>query len=605
MLAAAFACAPAASAQGKTVLIVDSPSGIARFVKAAHTIHDAEAAAGEPRTRWILRTTRQVAAGGRDSVRAWLGQADRGLIRLAVGEAARPIIAAVEGAPRLPAPLWVFHSDPALARASRGAGGEAFLARRDDAWLRRVGEGGDTAGIGPDPDLRAWHLALGRVAAKGPDNAVALLRFLAAGGTGAPPALAAGDTPELYPVAAGRPLPPGAPSVGIVDFDSYALNSEAEVIDSLAAALRRRGLRPVPVVAKWGAATVGAMRRHFFHADGRPAVDAVVSLQSLVLGGDGARAAADSVLRALDVPLFRAIRLAEVDPDAWAASGEGIPWAAVYHQVAMPELQGAIEPLVVAAEATAAVDPLTGARRAVYAPIPAQVELLTARVERWTRLRRTAAAEKRVALIYYNHPPGKQNIGADNLNVTASTVRLLGLLRGRGYAVGEAATAAWGRDPDSLAARLVRQGINVGAYGTAQLDSLVAAGAILLPAERYAEWFARLPRLVRREIEDGPLGYLEALLEDHLAARAAMPAAPDLEERARLTRADARLRAEAELVFGQMRDFFSAFQPGGAEQARGPSALAEVERAARAVLAGTAPLAGYRGARARFLALGI
>lgn len=594
-----------AQAAPETVLIVDTPSGINRFIRAAHAIR---AERGEE-TRWILRTTRQVDAAPDDSLLAWTASADRAILRLAVGDVARRLGAALDASPR-PATVWVYHSDPELMLRGR-MGGVPFLKGVEEAALRRLTDARGEPGPGSGPELRAWHLGFRYVGGKGVENAVRLLRFQQTAhhrnsreALRSAPEVAPDAVPEMYPLANGRPLPHDAPSVGILDFDSHALNSEAEIIDSLAAALRRRGMRPVPVVAGWGAATVEAMRRHFFRPDGTPAVQAVISLQSFVLGGDAGRAAADSLLSALDVPVFRAVRLTDLDPDAWRASAEGIPWAAVYHQVAMPEVQGLIEPLVVAAEATAALDPLTGARRGVYAPIPEQVELLAERVGRWTALRRTPAADKRVALVYYNHPPGKQNIGADNLNVSASLVRILELLRAEGLDLGATGDSAWTRDPDALVRELIRRGTNAGAFGSGQRDSLVAAGAVLLPAERYAEWFARLPRLVRREVEDGPLGYLEALLEDHHALLAALPAAPDAEERARLRAAQERLAAEMDLVFAQMRDFFTAFEPGSEERARGPEGLTQAERAARGALE-MGRLDRFRAAKRDFLELGI
>jgi len=46
-------------------------------------------------------------------------------------------------------------------------------------------------------------------------------------------------------------------------------------------------------------------------------------------------------------------------------------------------------------------------------PIPERIERLTQRVKRWLALQQKQNRDKHIALIYYNYPPGKQNIGAD------------------------------------------------------------------------------------------------------------------------------------------------------------------------------------------------
>ena len=65
------------------------------------------------------------------------------------------------------------------------------------------------------------------------------------------------------------------------------------------------------------------------------------------------------------------------------------------------------------------------------------MDRLAARVGRWLTLRAKANRDKRIAVIYYNHPPGRQNIGADNLDVPASLFDMLHALKAAGYTVGE------------------------------------------------------------------------------------------------------------------------------------------------------------------------
>lgn len=50
-------------------------------------------------------------------------------------------------------------------------------------------------------------------------------------------------------------------------------------------------------------------------------------------------------------------------------------------------------------------------------PMPERIKRLTDRIKAWINLQDKPNQEKRIALIYYNYPPGKQNIGASYLNV--------------------------------------------------------------------------------------------------------------------------------------------------------------------------------------------
>ena len=101
-----------------------------------------------------------------------------------------------------------------------------------------------------------------------------------------------------------------------------------------------------------------------------------------------------------------------------------------------PGQEAAIRSLL-AGEHTLVIMP-TGAGKSLIYQLPGLLlERPVVVVSPLISLRRKADAEKRVAIIYYNHPPGRQNIGADNLDVPASLMQVLGLLKQAGYRTGE------------------------------------------------------------------------------------------------------------------------------------------------------------------------
>ena len=97
-------------------------------------------------------------------------------------------------------------------------------------------------------------------------------------------------------------------------------------------------------------------------------------------------------------------------------------------QVALPELDGALEPIVFAGR-----DSNTGKSHS----LPDRVAALCMRAVNWARLRKKANAEKKLAVTVFSFPPDKGNVGtAAYLNVFGSIFRVLKELRKEGYDVG-------------------------------------------------------------------------------------------------------------------------------------------------------------------------
>jgi cobaltochelatase CobN len=183
----------------------------------------------------------------------------------------------------------------------------------------------------------------------------------------------------------------------------------------------------------------------------------------------------------------------------------------VPYGVARPEWQGIGRPVAVAPQGPAQPDRLTGSGQRGAVMIAAQADFLAARVARWLALRAKPNRDKRVALIYYNHPPGRQNIGADNLDVPATLFDMLHALKDAGYTVGELPAS-----PQALLDRIMAHGVNL----PEDRAALRAMGAQVnaVGAHEYRRWFRALPARVRGEMTDGPLGRLHAEVLEAQAA---------------------------------------------------------------------------------------
>ncbi|MFM8990915.1 MAG: cobaltochelatase subunit CobN, partial [Alphaproteobacteria bacterium] len=321
---------------------------------------------------------------------------------------------------------------------------------------------------GTAQDLRAYFLALQYWMAGSRENFADLIRMLVeryADGArkglrmavkAAPPA----EYPDIgvyHPKMAGRisdqadRLPAGpasaAGTVGVLVMRSYLLAGNAAHYDGAIAALEARGLRTVPVFAA-GLDARPAIEK-FFMRDGRPSVDAVVSLTGFSLVGGPAyndSRAAEEMLARLDVPYVTAHPLEFQTLEEWAASARGLMPVESTIMVALPELDGAGGPQIFGGRSTGSGKPCRGCAEAcVFPEQGAGMEMrackertatLAARVRKLVDLRRARAADRKVAVVLFNFPPNAGNAGtAAHLSVFESLHRTMKALAREGYAV--------------------------------------------------------------------------------------------------------------------------------------------------------------------------
>jgi magnesium chelatase subunit H len=342
---------------------------------------------------------------------------------------------------------------------SSGAGQMAML-RRLPKILRFI--------PGPAQDLRAYFLTMQYWLSGSPDNVAAMIRFLvgryAAGPRQALRGRLAAEPPRNYPeVGLYHPSVPGrifearaalpktdgpvAGVVGVLILRSYVLAEDAGHYDGVIAALEAKGLKAIPAFAS-GLDARAAIERYFLE-DGGPAVDAVVSLSGFSLVGGPAyndAKAAEDILSRLDVPYISAEPLEFQTLEAWGASATGLSPVESTIMVAIPELDGAIAPMVFGGRSAGNGEPCVGCERRCRFPVssesprmqacPERAEALAARVARLVALRRTPRDERKLAIVLFNFPPNAGAAGsAAYLSVFASLHNLLLRLKTGGYAV--------------------------------------------------------------------------------------------------------------------------------------------------------------------------
>ncbi|NOT27659.1 MAG: hypothetical protein HOP16_16350 [Acidobacteria bacterium] len=283
------------------------------------------------------------------------------------------------------------------------------------------------------------------------------------------------------------------PWVGVVFSRTSITGSDVGLVRAVAAALEEKGLNALPVYSYPADSNIDDL---LVDAVGASRVDAVVAL-SMKLGNTPEKGVPQ--MRRINAPIINAISLYSQSRANWEASKGGLDISERTWQLGGPELIGAVAPTVVASKEHV-IDSTTGMSYVSTTPIPERIELLTARVQKWVHLRVTPAAEKRVALVYYNYlPPGPSGVGAYYLNVLPKSLwQVAQRLAKDGYTMPGAP-----QSEDELFAGVRAYGLNPlpDEDRAAYLDSIVSAGkAQLVAVSEYRTWFDGLPNKVRTEM---------------------------------------------------------------------------------------------------------
>jgi len=159
-------------------------------------------------------------------------------------------------------------------------------------------------------------------------------------------------------------------------------------------------------------------------------VDLLVNTTGFSLVGGPAACRPDeacAMLEQLNVGYLDLIPLIFQRVEDWQRDDTGLAPLQLALNVALPEMDGATEPLVFGG-VTAGSESFTA--------LPAQIDLAADRIARRVALRRAANADKKLAVVLFNFPPNLGNAGtAAYLDVFASVYRLLGELQAEGYSV--------------------------------------------------------------------------------------------------------------------------------------------------------------------------
>ncbi len=260
----------------------------------------------------------------------------------------------------------------------------------------------------------------------------------------------------------------GPPVVAVALHQQYIASMQTAFVDDLIARIEQAGAVALPFYTPM--MEPGALLR-VLAPQAKPLADALINTQ-IVLNPEMRR----TEFAQLGLPVVQAMPYRKGDEAAWAADPQGVALMDVPFYLAQAEFAGITDIQVAAA---------TRQGDEQIVPIAPQAAAVVAKALNLVKLQRKPNADKRVAVFFWNYPPGEKNLSASFLNVPRSLAATLAALATAGYATEPQAEAMLIGNLQQLLAPFYRDG---------QLDALLQAGlAELLPVQRYRAWLRQQP----------------------------------------------------------------------------------------------------------------
>ncbi|MEO6841827.1 MAG: cobaltochelatase subunit CobN [Bradyrhizobium sp.] len=226
--------------------------------------------------------------------------------------------------------------------------------------------------------------------------------------------------------------PDDAPIVLVVFYRAILAASDTDPIDRLMRELTRRGTRPIGLFATSLKDPEGDGWLREWIA--RIAPEVIVNATAFSARGDNGKG---SPLDVVDAPVLQ-VALSGANREQWAASDRGLSPSDLAIHIVLPELDGRIFAGVASFKQVEPADPELGYARTLHAGDDGRIAAIVARAKALIALRRTAAADKRIAIVLSAYPGRDDQMAhAVGLDAPESSVEALRVLRDQGYAISD------------------------------------------------------------------------------------------------------------------------------------------------------------------------
>ena len=282
---------------------------------------------------------------------------------------------------------------------------------------------------------------------------------------------------------------PGRPTVGVMFYRTEWLMGDFSYQTALIRALEAQGLNAIAIFTNTfrnedldSPTLMDAVNRYFFRGKTR-LVDVIINTMKFSLKAAGT--SIEEWMR-LDVPLLEAYTVLGERVE-WEASPAGLNPMEVSIAVSLPEFDGAIHSVPIAARVKDDVGDVT------WQLMEERMVRLAAKAKKWALLGKKPNQEKKIAIVFHNYPPTNSNIGsAAGLDSPESVRRLLEKMRDVGYTV-----ETIPEDSKAFMKLLTDNATNDRRFiSAAQIKDAYGH----LTAAQYARFFTKLPEKVRTQL---------------------------------------------------------------------------------------------------------
>jgi cobaltochelatase CobN len=222
----------------------------------------------------------------------------------------------------------------------------------------------------------------------------------------------------------------GAPIVLVVFYRAILAAADTDPVDRLIGEFARRGTRPIGLFATSlkDPESDGWLRQWIASI----APDVIVNSTAFSARGDSGLG---SPLDVADTPVLQ-VALSGSSRELWTKSDRGLSPPDLAIHVVLPELDGRLFAGVASFKQVEAADPELGYARTVHSGDDGRIAAIVARALAWIALRRTAQADKRLAIVLSAYPGRDDQMAhAVGLDAPESAVEVLNVLRDHGYAI--------------------------------------------------------------------------------------------------------------------------------------------------------------------------
>ena len=298
------------------------------------------------------------------------------------------------------------------------------------------------------------------------------------------------DSPESYFVDYPRSL---KGTIALVISRSAWVSDDMQVENCLIREIQSAGFSVLPIFTyamadkNLGAFGVeAALEKFCFLSDGTPCVDGMIRLAGMFNHG-----ASSAVMQKLHCPVIKPICSYSMTVDEWKENPDGTI-ADVAWSIALPELDGVIEPMFIGAQ-----ERHGEAEHRV--PVESRVRKLVRRLAKWVALKKKDNKDKKVVFMLNNNPCTSVEAsvgGGANLDTLESVVRVMKAMEARGYALENIPESG-----DELIKTIMGRKALSDFRWTTTGEIVNKGGALdLVSKELYESWFAELPEDLRASI---------------------------------------------------------------------------------------------------------